>query len=222
MSSAESTDSVSAADHRWRVLVPVKDPLHAKSRLSEALGERRPGLALAFARDTVLAALSCDLVAEVAVVTRDEGVAEVMRADGARVLDEGSATGLNDAITYALASAPQAADTAVLLGDLPALTPAALRQALLVAGGFDAAFVADAAATGTTLLCARRGRPIRPRFGLDSARAHANAGATEIVDAAAALRRDVDSLEDLAEAARIGLGRHSRELLRDVGLAGLR
>jgi 2-phospho-L-lactate/phosphoenolpyruvate guanylyltransferase len=222
MTSTDVADFSGISVPRWHVVVPVKQPLYAKSRLAEALGERRAGFALALAHDTVRAALSCEVVADVAVVTADERVAAVMKAEGAHIVDDGGAPGLNDAITHALGTEPLDIDAAVLLGDLPALTPEALQDALMRAARFDTAFVPDAAGTGTTLLCVRRGRILRPRFGAGSARAHAQGGAIELVDVPDSLRRDVDSLVDLAEAERIGLGRFSRELLHDIDFAHMR
>ena len=51
---------------------PLKPLARAKSRLSDTAGDAlRPGLALAFAQDTVAAALACPAVRGVAVVTDD-------------------------------------------------------------------------------------------------------------------------------------------------------
>jgi len=202
----------------WRLLVPVKDSAHAKSRLGEVSGVRRPDLALAFARDTVRAALSCPAVASVTVVTGDEHVAAVMMSDGALVVGEG-ASGLNEAIAAAVGSMPADAGIAVLLGDLPALTAAELAYALDLAADHDMAFVPDSSGVGTTLLAAARPALLRARFGPGSALAHEQAGAVRLTGyGLERVRRDVDDLADLRAAERLGLGPHTRLLLREVDL----
>ncbi|CAM5495714.1 Phosphoenolpyruvate guanylyltransferase [Streptomyces alboniger] len=57
---------------QWTLVIPVKPLARAKSRLSDTAADGlRPGLALAFAQDTVAAALACPAVKDVAVVTDD-------------------------------------------------------------------------------------------------------------------------------------------------------
>jgi 2-phospho-L-lactate/phosphoenolpyruvate guanylyltransferase len=207
---------------RWQVFVPVKDPERAKTRLARTLGERRPELALAFARDTVAAAMAAAAVETVTVVTADERVAKVLGDDGAQVVDEGAVHDLNAVISTAVGRRPLRENTAVLLGDLPALASSELEHALALATRYDSAFVADAAGTGTTLLAARRGSIMHAHFGPGSAIAHVRAGATALGDPAfSTLRRDVDSAADLIEAARIGFGRYTAEALHGVDLAAL-
>lgn len=56
----------------WSLVVPLKPLAQGKSRLTGAAGVMlRPRLALAFAQDTVAAALSCRAVRDVVVVTDD-------------------------------------------------------------------------------------------------------------------------------------------------------
>ncbi|MYV99167.1 2-phospho-L-lactate guanylyltransferase, partial [Streptomyces sp. SID3343] len=66
--------------------MPVKPLSIAKSRLAGTIGPgHRPELALAFAVDTVRAALACERVFAVLVVTDDARVAAAVRAAGADV-----------------------------------------------------------------------------------------------------------------------------------------
>ena len=67
---------------QWVIIVPVKDLAVAKSRIREPWAAHRASLALAFAQDTVSAALGAAGVAAVAVVTNDPLVGA--RADIAR------------------------------------------------------------------------------------------------------------------------------------------
>ncbi|HET7899701.1 MAG TPA: 2-phospho-L-lactate guanylyltransferase [Candidatus Nanopelagicales bacterium] len=191
----------------WTVVVPVKRLDGAKSRLSTRAAAVRRDLSLAFALDTVAAALAAGPA--VHVVTDDERVAEAVRSLGAAVVTDSSGGGLNDALRLAedVLRAGGAGDLAALAGDLPALRPGELAAALAEAGEHARAFVPDAVGTGTTLLCARAGTPLDPRFGARSCAAHASSGAARLsAPGAAGLRRDVDTEVDLWDAVRLGVG----------------
>ncbi|NEC42232.1 2-phospho-L-lactate guanylyltransferase, partial [Streptomyces sp. SID8016] len=70
----------------WSLVVPLKPLARAKSRLGRAAGEdARPRLALAFAQDTVAAALDCARVRDVVVVTDDPVAAAALAELGARI-----------------------------------------------------------------------------------------------------------------------------------------
>jgi 2-phospho-L-lactate guanylyltransferase len=194
----------------WTVLVPVKELARGKSRLRGA----RPAvphhdLALALVLDTLTAALACPVVATAVVISSDETVGAAARDLGAKVVaDPGG--GLNAALRHGAAAAA-GCPLAALAGDLPALRGddlAATLSAVTWRG-----YVRDAAGTGTTLLATLPGVPLRPCFGPDSARAHADSGAVELTGAGASLRRDVDTADDLADAARLGLGPRTAALL---------
>jgi 2-phospho-L-lactate guanylyltransferase len=193
------------------VVVPVKRLRLAKSRLY-AVGRPRPEheeLALSLALDTVAAALATGTVRRLFVVTDDPAAREAMAAAGAWVLPDEPNAGLNPALGYgaAVARRRSARDgVALLSADLPALRPAELDAALAAATEHDAAFVADARGTGTTLLATAPGRPVEPRYGKASAAAHRAAGAVELAGDWPSLRNDVDTAADLRTAAELGLG----------------
>lgn len=193
----------------WTIVIPVKSPAFAKSRLAPEAGpDERAALARAFAADTIAAALATPGVARVLVVGDDASL-----AGGAEFVAEPLVRGLGPAIADGIAAARERAAVAVgvLLGDLPALRPDALAAALEVAARHPLAFVRDADGTGTTLATARAGVPFEPKFGHDSAERHAAAGFVELgaSDAGAwpTLRRDVDTAGALAEAGLLGVGR---------------
>ncbi len=196
--------------HRaWTVLVPVKRLDGAKSRLSTRTAGARRDLSLAFALDTVAAALAAPGVAGVHVVTDDDRVADAVRGLGAAVVADTSGGGLNDALRLAeeVLRADGAGALAALAGDLPALRPDQLGRALAAAAAHPRSFVPDAAGTGTTMLCAAAGTALDPRFGERSCAAHAASGAVRLDPAdAAGLRRDVDTEVDLWDALRLGTG----------------
>lgn len=72
---------------QWTLVIPLKPLARAKSRLSDTAADGlRPGLALAFAQDTVAAALACPAVRDVAVVTDDALAGRELAALGARIV----------------------------------------------------------------------------------------------------------------------------------------
>src|SRR6266540_2385770 len=119
------------------------------------------------------------------------------------------ALALDTALAYGASRATALAPgdgVAVLSADLAALRPDELGAALAASTPHRRAFVADAAGTGTTLLAARPGVALEPRYGGRSRAAHRASGAAELAGDWPSLRRDVDTAEDLAAAARLGLG----------------
>jgi 2-phospho-L-lactate guanylyltransferase len=208
--------STAADTTSWTVLVPVKRLEGAKSRLSTSTAGRRRDLSLAFALDTVRAALDATGVHEVVVVTDDADVADAVSSLGARVLADGPAGGLNHALAHAesVLRAAGARSLAALAGDLPALRPDQLARALATAASAPRSFVPDAAGTGTTVLLAAGSTPLAPLFGPRSCAAHASSGALRLdVADAAGLRRDVDTEVDLWDARRLGVGPATSRLL---------
>jgi 2-phospho-L-lactate guanylyltransferase len=199
---------------QWTVVIPLKALARAKSRLSDTAGDAvRPGLALAFAQDTVAAALACAAVRDVAVVTDDPLAGRELAALGARIVPDEPGGGLNAALTHGAAAVRRlrpGGAVAALNADLPALRPGELARVLDAAAEFARAFLPDAAGVGTTLLAAAPGRQLRPSFGTDSRARHRASGAVELVlDAVASVRQDVDTGADLRTALSLGVGPHT-------------
>lgn len=193
---------------RWTLLVPAKSLPEAKSRLRRAVDpgtgeEEHARLVLAIRADTMAAARSARNVARLLVVVDRPGVEHPTGGDELLVQ---SAPGLNaalrEAAEHALARWP-ADGVAAIVGDLPALRPDELADALDEAAHTARGYVADAQDTGTTLLTAR-GVPLEPAFGAGSAARHA-ASATPL-PAGPGLRHDVDTAEDLARVLALGVG----------------
>lgn len=202
----------------WSLVVPVKRLDMAKTRLRGALATApHDRLALALALDTTTAALACPPVSEVIAVTDDPVAATALAALGARVVPDAPDAGLNAAFTAGAASVTRSGGwIGALAADLPALRPADLTAALRAAARPPSGvrrFVADAPGTGTVLLTTPPGVPLDPRFGVESAAAHAASGARPLSGAWPTLRRDVDTVEDLAIATHLGLGRHTAYVL---------
>ena len=208
-------EALPEARRTWSVVIPIKGGSAAKSRLSDLDDSARQIIADAMALDVVAAALSTPTVDRVVVVTSDHHVGWAVREMGADVLPD-PGTGLNDAIAAPAFQVPWAA----LLGDLPALTPDGLTEALQAVGHYDVAFVPDAAGTGTTLLAAAK-RTVT-HFGADSAARHEAAGYQRVEAVPESVRQDVDDLASLHAAATIGLGERSLQAYRDLGLSPLK
>ncbi len=195
----------------WSLIIPLKPLALAKSRLAAAAGEAlRPSLALAFAEDTVAAALACPAVVRLTVVTDDPRAAERLAPLGARVLPDVPGRGLNAALAYGAAVVrrlvPRAAVAAVN-ADLPALRPAELARVLAAADGHARSFLADSAGVGTTVLAAAPGVALAPAFGGRSRERHLASGAVELdPEGVASVRRDVDTGADLHAALALGVG----------------
>jgi 2-phospho-L-lactate guanylyltransferase len=161
----------------------------------------------------VAAAGATEGVARVLVVSSDPAVVERTGRNGLETIPD-PGRGLNAAIrrgwqaaaTFSEA-AQRATGLAALTGDLPALRPAELAAALVAARPYPSAFVADRAGTGTTLLTTARGHETAPHFGRGSRTAHRRAGAHELTsERMDGLRCDVDVLDDLDAALRLGVG----------------
>ncbi|WP_448006552.1 2-phospho-L-lactate guanylyltransferase [Agromyces bauzanensis] len=205
----------------WTVVIPVKAPATGKSRLLPAVTDAaRAAFARAFALDTIAAALAARSVGRVIVVGDDPDL-----ADGAEFLAEPGADGnpgsavergllpaIRHGIAHARAGVPVA--VAVLLGDLPALTPEELDAALAAAARHSLAFVRDADGTGTTLATAAAGVAFDPQFGPGSAARHAAAGFAELeASDAPGLTRDVDTVDGLETVLHHGVGDHTADLV---------
>ncbi len=198
----------------WQVVVPVKGGGAAKSRLRTPPGADRAALARAIAIDTVTAAAAVVGARQVWVVTRSAALAPILRALEVRLIPD-PGLGLDAAVLAGAQAAGRTGSDAVaaLLGDLPALRPADLGEALRVAAAYPRAFVPDHAGTGTVLLTATRGEALRAAFGPGSAARHEAAGHRRLDLDLPSLRLDVDDSESLDAASRLGLGAATSQVL---------
>ena len=202
------------------MLLPVKALPGAKSRLlagfdtAEFTSAAHAALVLAIRSDTLAAAHRASGVGRILVIT--DRADEDQPDDSVHLLVQ-SEPGLNNALregaTLAAARWPEDG-VAALVGDLPALRPEDLDEALATAAHHPRAYVADAAGTGTTLLTAGPRTELLPEFGAGSAARHARTATA--LPAGSGLRQDVDTAEDLAAAAVIGLGPATRAAVTAV------
>lgn len=197
----------------WRVVVPLKDLRHAKSRLAVDRDLRRR-LATAMAKDTLAAiARSAEVNSVVVVCQRSEdatlieipGVCTIVCPD----LQLNAAVRVGASVSIDLV---ESSHVAALPADLPYLTAAELDSVLTRSREHAMSVVADHDGVGTTLLTARDVADLAPRYGVRSLRRHRRHGAVELdVPQIWGLRRDVDTLDQLDNAT--ALGTHTRQLL---------
>ncbi len=193
------------------LVIAVKRLAAAKTRLAPVFSAAtRESVVLAMMVDTIKAALAVPALKSVTVVTPDQVAAEAALELGAQVLSdptpEGHRNPLNNAISAAEAAIRESTVNVVALqGDLPALQPQELAEAIAAARGYPRSFVGDRHGTGTSALFAF-GVPLQPAFGSDSARRHQHSGAIELTGAWPGLRCDIDTPDDLMVARRLGVG----------------
>ncbi len=212
-------------DPRWSVLVPVKRLGAAKSRLDLPPAERA-ALARAMAVDTLVAVLATRGVDRLVVVSGEDSLRGALheRAGAHGSVDErvtwvdDPGAGLSEAIDrgIGLLAATSGGASAILLGDLPALRPVELDEALSAGAGHRRAMVADTEGVGTTLLTALRAEDLRQHFGPGSRLAHEQAGHVVLDGTWPTLRRDVDTAADLDAAILLGVGRGTAEVLVEL------
>ncbi|HEX6207622.1 MAG TPA: 2-phospho-L-lactate guanylyltransferase [Actinomycetota bacterium] len=154
------------------IAVPIKDLSRAKGRLSGILSPvERAALTLAMLEDVLAACVEMPGW-QTWVISPDPSALQQAARMRARPVEERE-RGLVSAIRQVEEEAANADALAVVLADLPLLTPAALMRALQTLGSVVAA-PADSD-SGTNLLLRRPPDAIPPRFGTDSFRKHREA-----------------------------------------------
>jgi 2-phospho-L-lactate guanylyltransferase len=212
------------------VIIAVKRLGAAKTRLAPVLSAAgRENIVLAMLVDTISAASAVAAVRTITIVTPDEVAADTARGLGAHVVvdptPEHHPDPLNNAILTAAAAVGETTSNIVVLqGDLPALQPHELAEAIDAARGHQRSFVGDRHGTGTAALFAfgiGSDTALEPLFGPDSTRRHADSGAFELTAAWPGLRCDIDTAEDLSAAMRLGVGPATTRAVGTIGLTGV-
>lgn len=210
------------------VLVLSRSPLRAKSRLGGVLGPReRAVLAEAMLRD-VLAAARASALGPLYVATESGRVGRVARGHGARVLRT-AARGMGPAARAAAARLAGLGYRRVLAipADLPLLRASDLVRSAAAGRRADVVIVPDGRRQGTNALLFPPGA-LRPRFGPDSARRHAEAarlaGLRMRLISNARIALDVDTPDDLRSLTGRSrdAGTFTRRALVALGLASPR
>jgi len=205
------------------LIIAVKRLSVAKTRLAPAFpAPQREAVVLAMLVDTMTAASAARGLTHLTVVTPDEAAAAAAAELGAEVLEDPTPAGHHDPLNNALAAAERAvgmSNIVALQGDLPALQPYELEEAVAAARAHRRSFVADRHGLGTAALFAF-GDALDPRFGKDSALRHRQSDALELTGAWPGLRCDIDTPEDLAVARRLGVGTATARALAQSASGG--
>ena len=203
------------------LVIAVKRLAAAKTRLAPIFSATtREAVVLAMLIDTITAAAAVSEVQSITVVTPDDVAGDAARQLGARVLPDPTPQGHRNPLNNAIAAAeetvrPETSNIVVLQGDLPALQPHELGEAIAAARAHPRSFVGDRHGTGTSALFAL-GVALDPRFGQDSAERHRHSGAIELTGAWPGLRCDIDTPEDLLVARRLGVGATTAQAIAGV------
>ncbi len=197
-------------DTRWHAIVPAKRLKDAKTRLG------REDLVLPFLTDVINAVKDSTLIATITVVSADPTICRSALQLGCQVVKEIQSEGLLAAIDLGIGhlDATDRENLVVVLGDLPCLMPAHLDLFVNQGKAHESAFLSDAEGTGSTMWMRTRSVAPTPQFGLRSRAKHRQAGAHEVAhEDLVGAQRDVDTLVNLWDAERIGVGRATREAL---------
>jgi 2-phospho-L-lactate guanylyltransferase len=203
------------------LVIAVKRLAAAKTRLAPIFSATtREAVVLAMLIDTITAASAVPAVQSITVVTPDDVAGDAARQLGARVLPDPTPQGHRNPLNNAIAAAeeavrPETSNIVVLQGDLPALQPQELDEAIAVARAYARSFVGDRHGSGTSALIAF-GVALDPRFGQDSAERHRHSGAIELTGAWPGLRCDIDTPEDLLVARRLGVGATTAQAIAGI------
>lgn len=204
------------------LLVLARDPLGAKTRLSDTLDpEARAALAVAMLADVLAAARDVPFARRL-VVTESAGLRQVLEAEGVGTLHV-TPSGANDAAAAALraASAGGAGSGLVLAADLPLLASSDLRALVAEARLAEVVIAPDRHRRGTNALLLTPPSVIAPAFGEDSFRAHRErarrARALTRLVTSRGLATDIDDADDLRRVLHDpALGGRTGELLRSL------
>jgi len=188
-------------------LVPAKALDQAKGRLAAILSEEeRRDLALAMLEDVLRALKAAPRIDLVAVVSPDAEVLAKAQALGAQPIAElPSARGLNQALRHGLSLlSPRGIDALlVVLGDVPAVSPAEVEAVLDILPPEQGVVICPSVARGTSAIALRPADAIPFRFGRGSFLAHQREAAARGIPCRVlridSLSRDIDGPDDLLE-----------------------
>ncbi len=207
------------------ILVPVKNLVDAKQRLSSILSpEERFALAQAMCEDVLQALAHWQSRSPVAVVTRDSFARDLAARFNFEVIADDN-SGETSAIEMATAVCIErgAASTLVVPADIPLIDGSELQNIVDSSPPRGAVLVPDAAGRGTNAAWRAPGDLFPLRFGNDSFLPHQAAakatGLPCIVLKLPGIARDVDRPEDLREIAAAGGERQSQKLIRSWNLS---
>lgn len=210
----------------WAV-VPVKEIIAAKARLSEAVPRRlRTELALAMLEDVLAALAQARGLAGIAVVTVDPAARELARRFGCRIFTDEARGGHTAAVAAAARTLADEGRSGMLQlpGDIPLVRADEISLMLALrrpAPSFTIVPSHDDFGSNAVLVCPPTAVPLS--FGDDSFYPHLRAaqarGIKPLIVRQHGISLDIDRPQDIAAFARMRSGTHTQAFLEQHGLA---
>ena len=210
------------------IIVPIKNPANAKTRLSRMLGaEERQKLAGVMFADVARALSGVRLAQGIFVVTADRGVSLQARRLGFEVLEEGSQHSESASVDWASGELEDRGYDLVMRvpADIPMVTAAdidGLLEMELCRPG--ALMVPSREGTGTNSIMRIPPTLFQSHFGPDSLRLHrdeaAKLGVEPVIVANDRIGLDIDEPGDLAALLECGRGTQTFRFLTEGGIEG--
>jgi 2-phospho-L-lactate/phosphoenolpyruvate guanylyltransferase len=204
-------------------LVPVKDLMQAKARLSPLLSPaERHALAAAMLDDVLTALRQAATVERIALVTTDPHALALAARWGFEVVDEGSGRGETGAVELAVKVCRErgASSLAVIPGDIPLLTAVDVDCVMQHGSRYDVVIVPSWDSRGTNAVLLRPPDALQLRFGSWSFFPHVKQakrkGLPYKVVRLPRVALDIDTPEDLARLVPQAVGTRSYAVLEEM------
>jgi 2-phospho-L-lactate guanylyltransferase len=207
------------------IIVPAKSFALAKRRLSSLMSDsERATLARVMLADVLGAAAATSGPRNIAVVTSSDDVARDAMHLGALVIDDGGASGTNDAIKAGLAAVARRGGRSVVVlpGDVPAVLSDNISGLLAAVEGEGIAIAPATRDGGTNALAISRPGQLEPCFGVQSFARHVRAanqlGIKPKIVQSARLGLDIDEPCDLFQFLAQKTSTATDSYLRSIGV----
>lgn len=209
------------------VVVPVKDLVNAKQRLSPVLDKKeRYELFTAMLEDVLQTLEQVEAFSRVVVVTRDVSVRTLSLRFGAEILEEAENLGQTEAVNFAVSNLMRTGATSVLTvpADIPLVRPSELENLLRAHRLAPAITIAPARdELGSNAVLCSPPDALELRFGDNSFYPHLERarkiGIEPTIIKSPGLALDVDVPDDLVELCRYPLQTKALAYLRKSGIA---
>lgn len=202
-----STDN---SNEPWDVFLPLKQFAAGKSRLTTIPDDFRVSLIKAMAIDLIEVLRQVPHIANITVVGVDHQ--ELTNSASPKLLSFSISEpiDINSDLQLAIGDSKR---IAIFLPDLPSVKTAEISKALELANSHKTSFIADQNSIGSTAFFSTVGK-VPTYFGANSAAAHRNAQAIELIDSQfKGIKADCDDWSDLVAIKISDLGHETRALL---------
>ena len=194
----------------WQVFLPLKQFAAGKSRLSTIPDDFRVSLIKAMAVDLIDVLLQVPHIATITIVGVDHQQLTNSANPRLRSFPISQPVDINSDLQMAIGDSKQ---LAIFLPDLPSVKTNEISVALELAGGHRTSFITDQNSIGSTAFFSTVGK-VATHFGTNSAAAHHNAQAIELIDPLfKGIKADCDDWSDLLAINTSDLGHATRSLM---------